>query len=155
MKVADKVVIVTGAGKGIGYAMCQKLVEGGAKVVLNDIDKKVATEAANEIGAVDSCIAVAGDSGDPDVVSKLVEAAVSRFGRLDAAIANSGITVFGDFFTYPKTDLDRVLGVNIGGTFFLAQAAANQFRKQGSPGSLLFTSSVVGHQAHVSKLVLR
>jgi glucose 1-dehydrogenase len=56
--------------------------------------------------------------------------------------------LFGDFFTYPPESFFRVMQVNLGGTFFLAQAAANQMKKQATGGSLLFTSSVTGHQAH-------
>ncbi len=148
MSLRDQSVIVTGAGKGIGRAMCEKLVQAGAKVILNDIDADVAEEAASAISVDGPCIAVPGDSGDPTIVQALVARAVAEFGQLNAAIANCGITVFGDFLSYPKTDLERVLQVNVGGTFLLAQAAANQFKKQASTGSLLFTSSVVGHQAH-------
>ncbi len=148
MDLKDKSIIVTGAGKGIGRAMCEKLVDAGARVILNDINAEVAVEAASAIRAKGACIAVPGDSGDPELVDQLVQRAVGEYGQLDAAIANCGITVFGDFFTYPKSDLDRVLNTNIGGTFFLAQATANQIKKQGTKGTLLFTSSVVGHQAH-------
>jgi glucose 1-dehydrogenase len=65
-----------------------------------------------------------------------------------SVIANAGITLFGDFFTYLPESFYRVMQVNLGGTFFLAQAAANQMKQQESGGSLLFTSSVTGHQAH-------
>ncbi|MEM9324470.1 MAG: SDR family oxidoreductase [Bacteroidota bacterium] len=148
MNVKDKAIIVTGAGKGIGFAICRKLAQSGARIILNDIDPEVAELGASRVREFGPCVAISGDSGDPSIVAQLVEGAVREFGRLDTAIANCGITVFGDFFTYPKSELDRVLQVNIGGTFYLAQAAANQFRKQQSPGTLLFTSSVVGHQAH-------
>lgn len=91
---------------------------------------------------------VAGDSSDMKVIAKLIDTAVSNYGRLDIAIANAGITLFGEFATYPVDDFQKVIQVNLGGTFFLAQAAVNQMRKQGSGGSLLFTSSVTAHQAH-------
>ena len=78
----------------------------------------------------------------------MVSAAVKDNGQVDIAIANAGITLFGDFFSYPADSFFRVMQVNLGGTFFLAQAAANQMKHQSSGGSLLFTSSVTGHQAH-------
>jgi NAD(P)-dependent dehydrogenase (short-subunit alcohol dehydrogenase family) len=93
-------------------------------------------------------MAVGGDSSDIAVIKKLVNASVEEFGQLDIAIANAGITLFGDFFTYKPEAFYRVLQVNLGGSFFLAQEAANQMRRQQSGGSILFTSSVTGHQAH-------
>jgi glucose 1-dehydrogenase len=78
----------------------------------------------------------------------MVSHAVKEFGRLDIVIANAGITLFGDFFSYPPESFYRVMQLNLGGGFFLAQAAAVQMRQQGQGGSILFTSSVTGHQAH-------
>jgi NAD(P)-dependent dehydrogenase (short-subunit alcohol dehydrogenase family) len=79
---------------------------------------------------------------------EMVSTAVREFGKLDIVIANAGITLFGDFFTYPPESFFRVMQVNLAGTFFLAQAAANQMKQQEQGGSLLFMSSVTGHQAH-------
>src|SRR5690606_7285119 len=62
--------------------------------------------------------------------------------------ANAGITLFGEFLSYSPESFYRVMEVNLGGTFFLAQEAAKQLIKQGRGGTLLFTSSVTGHQAH-------
>jgi glucose 1-dehydrogenase len=146
MKLEDKVAIITGAGQGIGLEIGKRLVESGAKIILNDIDPYLAKVAEEEIGP--GCIAVAGDSSDMHTINEMVRAAVNRFGRLDIAIANAGITLFGDFLTYPEADFFRVMQVNLGGSFFLAQAAAQQMKKQGTGGSLLFMSSVTGHQAH-------
>jgi glucose 1-dehydrogenase len=78
----------------------------------------------------------------------MVDTAVSEFGKLDIVIANAGITLFGDFFTYTPEAFFRVMQVNLGGSFFLAQAAANQMKTQAWGGSILFMSSVTGHQAH-------
>jgi 3-oxoacyl-[acyl-carrier protein] reductase len=84
---------------------------------------------------------------DPHVTRGLVEGAVAAFGRLDAAVANAGITMHCDFLDYRPGDFDRLLAVNLRGSFFLAQAAARQFRAQGTPGRILFLSSVTGHLA--------
>src|SRR5690606_3986367 len=99
-------------------------------------------------GAAGSCTAMSGDSSDLTLIHKMVDAAVDTFGQLDIVVANAGITLFGDFFTYASEAFFKVMQVNLGGTFFLAQAAANQMKQQPQGGSLLFMSSVTGHQAH-------
>jgi glucose 1-dehydrogenase len=145
----NKTAIVTGAGQGIGFEICRQLAAAGATVILNDIDEALANEAAIKIRSENGkCIACPGNSSDKDFINKMIRLAVDATGQLDIAIANSGITLFGDFLTYPEESLNKVLNVNIAGTFLLAQAAVNQMKKQGRGGSLLFTSSVTGHQAH-------
>jgi glucose 1-dehydrogenase len=146
----NKVALVTGAGQGIGFEICNSLAQAGAKVVLNDIDEALAVQAVKLISekTPGNCIAYPGDSSDISFINRLVDQAVSVFGRVDIVIANAGITLFGDFFTYSPESFFRVMQVNLGGSFFLAQAAANQMKKQGPGGSLLFMSSVTGHQAH-------
>ena len=144
-----KVAIVTGAGTGIGFEICRQLALQGAVVILNDVDEMQANVAAIKINEeAGHCTAVAGDAGDPTFIKELVGFAVQQFGRLDIAIANAGITLFSDFFEYSTESFNKVLQVNLGGTFFLTQAAASQMKKQTGGGSILYTSSVVGHQAH-------
>jgi glucose 1-dehydrogenase len=149
MKLKDKAAIVTGAGQGIGLEISRKLAGAGARIVLNDLDSGLAQKAADLITQEKgTCIPVPGDSSEHAVINQLVNAAVSGFGKLDIVVANAGITVFGDFFTYTQESFNKVLRVNLEGTFFLAQAAAIQMRKQQSGGTMLFTSSAAGHQAH-------
>lgn len=146
----SKVAIVTGAGQGIGFEICRQLAAEGANVILNDADQALSENAVNRINedTKGSCISLAGDCSDLVFIQKMVDTAVSAFGRLDIAVANAGITLFGDFFTYTPESFFRVMQVNLGGTFFLAQAAAKQMKQQENGGSLLFMSSVTGHQAH-------
>ncbi len=150
MAFKNKVAIVTGAGQGIGLEMCSHLAKEGAHVFLNDIDQSLTGNAVKLIieKTGGDCIALAGDCSDTLFIQTMVDTAVAQFGQLDIVIANAGITLYGDFFTYTPQSFTRVMQVNLGGTFFLAQAAANQMKKQAAGGSLLFTSSVTGHQAH-------
>jgi len=150
MSFANKTAIVTGAGKGIGFELCRQLASEGALVILNDIDRALAEEAANRIysDAGGHCIAMAGDSSDTLFIQQMIDRAVAESGRLDIVMANAGITLFGDFFSYTPEAFNRVMQVNLAGTFFLAQAAARQMKNQPTGGSILFTSSVTGHQAH-------
>src|SRR5258706_15384977 len=91
---------------------------------------------------------MAGDASDREFIQAMVDTAVSEFGTIDIAVANAGITLFGDFFEYQPEDFNRVMQVNLAGSFFLAQTAARQMKNQGAGGSILFMSSVTGHQAH-------
>ncbi len=143
--------VVTGAGVGIGFELCRRLVLDGASVILNDIDPHLAASAAkkiNEEAGADRCISIAGDTGEIEIIKSLVGQAVERFGKLDIVIANAGITLFGDFLNYKPEAFYRVLQVNLGGSFFLTQQAAQVMKGQESGGSILLMSSVTGHQAH-------
>jgi glucose 1-dehydrogenase len=139
--------IVTGAGVGIGYEIARQLARRGARVVLNDIDSDVAHAAAERLTDEGDVIAVAGDSSDLAVIDRMVASAVNA-GSLDMVVANAGITTFGDFLTYAPEQFEQVTGVNLRGTFFLAQRAALAMIDAGGGGSMVFTSSVTGHQAH-------
>jgi glucose 1-dehydrogenase len=145
----NKTAIVTGAGQGIGLKICEMLASEGARVILNDVDETLCMAAATSIQKNHgTCMAMAGESSDPVFIQLMVDTCVDSWGSLDIAIANAGITLFGEFASYPVADFDRVMEVNLRGTFYLAQAASNQMKKQDHGGSLLFTSSVTGHQAH-------
>ena len=141
--------IITGAGQGIGFEIARQMALSGAAILINDIDEALIKKAADKIiAAGGSCIALAGDASDVNFIQLMVDTAVKHFGRLTVAIANAGITLFGDFLTYPQASLQRVMDLNLQGSFFLAQRAAQQIIKQQSGGSILFMSSVTGHQAH-------
>jgi 3-oxoacyl-[acyl-carrier protein] reductase len=145
----SKTAVITGAGQGIGLQIAAQLTAEGASVILNDKDETLAHQAAQALGNnPGKCVPLPGDASDLNVIGHMVETAVREFGRLDMAIANAGITLFGDFLTYRPGDFQAVMNVNLAGSFFLAQAAAQQMIKQRSGGRILFMSSVTGHQAH-------
>ncbi|MCX6206074.1 MAG: SDR family NAD(P)-dependent oxidoreductase [Bacteroidetes bacterium] len=145
----NQVAIISGAGKGIGYAIARQLALYGAKVVLNDIDFELAQSASKKIvdeGGI--CEAFSGDISDMAIIEGIVAFTVEKFGKLDILLANAGITTYGDFLEYQPASMQRLLQINLFGTFFLTQAATKQMVKQGHGGSILITSSVTGHAAH-------
>ncbi len=146
---SNQTAIITGAGCGIGFEIARQLALQGASVLLNDLDAGLAQTAAIEINQEGGkCIYLSGDASDIVFIEKMVAKAVSHFGQVTIGIANAGITHFGKFLDYTPEALQKVMNVNLSGSFFLAQAVANQIVKQKSGGSILFMSSVTGHQAH-------
>ena len=146
---SDQSTIVTGAGQGIGFEIARQLAAEGASVLLNDIDDQICTSAANKIKQEGgTCVGLSGDAGDVSFINKMVDHAANKFGKLDIVIANAGITLYADFFDYTPDAFHKVMQLNLAGSFFLAQAATKKMKDQNSGGSILFMSSVVGHQAH-------
>jgi len=95
-----------------------------------------------------NCEPCPGDTSQLPTIQNLVQMAVDKFGKLTIIVANAGITTFGDFFDYQPESLQRLLEVNLFGTFFLTQAAAKQMIHQQSGGRVLLMSSVTAHQSH-------
>ncbi|PJF36488.1 MAG: short-chain dehydrogenase/reductase SDR [Candidatus Thermofonsia Clade 1 bacterium] len=145
-----KVALVTGAGMGIGYALCRALAEAGATVALNDIDAERATQAAEQLNQqlqARRVHAYAADVADVNAMRAIVGQIAARFARLDIAIANAGITLFGRFLEYEPEPFDRLLAVNLRGSFFTAQAAAREMIRRQIEGRIILMSSVAGVQA--------
>lgn len=149
-KFSNKVAVITGAGKGIGFEIARQLVHEGASVVLNDIDEKLVKAAAIKL-ALDGpgkCIHCPGDAGDIMHIYAMTEQAIEEFGHLDIAIANAGNTLFGNFFEFSVGDFQKVVNLNLQGSFFLAQQAAKKMRLQGGGGRILLMSSTIGLRAY-------
>ncbi|QNG17526.1 3-oxoacyl-ACP reductase [Rhodococcus triatomae] len=144
--------VVTGAGAGLGRAEAVALASAGASVVVNDLGPSDAVEETlEEIRSVGAKAEfVAGDIGERATADALVEAATSRFGRLDVVVNNAGITRDRMLFNMSDDDWDLVLRVHLRGHFLLSRNAAAYWRGQskaaGEPvyGRLINTSSEAG-----------
>lgn len=150
----DKVALVTGAGSGIGKAICQTFAEAGSRVVLNDMDRDLAEKAAadiNQFRGTEMVYPLCWDVADIEASRKMVGDLVERFGRFDIFVGNAGITNFGPFLDYTEEAFDRVMGVNLKGNYFLAQAVARKMvHLETSEGRIILISSVTGHQAFLN-----
>jgi glucose 1-dehydrogenase len=143
-RLENRVALVTGAARGIGLAIAKRFLSDGAKVVLSDIDDKVGAEAAKALGA--DAHFIAADVGDAKSVDALVKGTIAKFGALDILVNNAGIIHTADFLEISEADFDRVLRVNLKGSFLAGQAAAKQMVAQASagrkPGTIINMSSV-------------
>ncbi|UBM59956.1 SDR family oxidoreductase [Marinilongibacter aquaticus] len=149
MNFTGKTALITGAGQGIGFEIVNQLCAHGATVVFNDIDKEVGQTALKRLSEYAGQVEfVAGDSGDLALIDKMIERAIARFGKVDMAIANAGITTFGPFLTYDVQKFEQLMRVNLQGTFFLCQKVANQIIKQKTRGKLLLVSSTTSLRSH-------
>lgn len=152
MDFEGKVVIVTGAGVGIGYGICEAFARQGASVILNDIDDALAENSADKINqsvGKSSVTPYPLDVADSDAIHRMFADIIDRFSRVDVVVANAGISHFGTFLDYTAAAFDRVVSVNLRGTYFTAQAAARaMIDAKVNSGRIILMSSVTGEQAY-------
>lgn len=142
MRLKNRIAIVTGAARGIGLAISERLAAEGATVVMSDILDDAGQAAATTLGATYLRCDVAKSAE----VNALVSAVAERFGAIDILVNNAGIAVGGDFLDVTEADFDRVIGVNLKGSFLMLQACARHMVKQAEagrkPGAIVNMSSV-------------
>ena len=137
-RLENKIAIVIGAASGIGRGVAVRFIEEGAKVILGDVDPACAATA----------LAIGADIVPTDVssfadVEAIVDQAVKTYGRLDIIVQNAGIYPWQLIENTSADDWDRVMAVNLRGSFNAARAAVKVMKAQGS-GRILFTSSITG-----------
>ena len=139
----DRVGIVTGAARGIGAAAAEALTEAGARVLLADSNAGRLTERAAALpGAVASII----DVTKADDMTRMVEEALAAFGRIDVLVCSAGVTAPLTIEDTRLEDWNRVLAVNLTGTFLACQAVVKAMRAAGTGGRIVLLGSQVSHQ---------
>jgi NAD(P)-dependent dehydrogenase (short-subunit alcohol dehydrogenase family) len=126
-----KTALVTGGAVGIGRGCAVALARAGANVAVVDINEDAGKKTADEIQSMGvEGLFVACDVTKKDQVQDMVQQVVTRFGRLDIAVNNAGIAILGGDEDIEQADWDKVIAVNLTGTFLCAQAAAQQMIRQ-------------------------
>jgi NAD(P)-dependent dehydrogenase (short-subunit alcohol dehydrogenase family) len=148
---ADKVIAVTGAGRGIGREIALLAARVGAAVVVNDYGGSASGDAAAEDPAADVVAEIEAAGGravanraniaEPQQAETIIADAVSRFGRIDGVVNNAGILRDRIFHKMSVADWDELIRINLNGYFYVSKAAANHFREQGSGAYVHFTST--------------
>jgi len=136
--------IVTGGNSGIGEAIVLAAAAEGANVVIDYVANPDATTAliAKVEAAGGKAVGVDADVSKPTELQKMIEAAVTSFGRLDVIVNNAGVETRTSILDTDEEQYDRVLNINLKSAFFGTQFAAKQFIKQGGPGLVINISSV-------------
>ena len=143
--VEGKVVLVTGAGRGIGRATACVLAAGGASVVIADVDEPAARATEELVGASGATAVVVADVREGAAVAHMVAFAVERFGRIDGACNVAGISVEPKpFVEHTHAEWQRVIDVDLTGVFLCMQHEIRQMLAQGSGGAIVNVSSGAG-----------
>ena len=149
----DQVVIVTGAGRGLGRLYAIEIARRGGSVVVNDLgstmhgegsDSRVADRVVDEIERAGGVAVASHDSvASPEGGEAIVRTALDRFGRLDAVVSNAGIFQTAEFEKLALEDWRRMLSVHLDGSFYLSQPAFRAMKSQGG-GRFVFIASSAG-----------
>jgi len=152
--VRDKVVVVTGAGAGIGRDFAKAFAACGAKVVVNDVardkdtGRALAEQVAEEIrGEGGKAVAAVDSVAEWESAHRIIQAALDHFGRIDCVINNAGIVRDRFIFNMSKEEWQSVIDVHLNGSFFMTRAAAPHFKAQdsGTYVHMTSTSGLIGN----------
>ena len=139
----NRIAIVTGAASGIGAATARRLAHEGAHVVAVDRDQ----QRLSSLNLPDPCIGVHADTADVDAIGRVVEATLARFGRIDILVANAGIWQQRNFLDLDPAEWDRVVNVNLRGTFLISQCVGRAMVSARQGGTIVIVASTNGFVA--------
>ena len=144
MDLNDQIIIVTGAGQGIGRACALAMAKAGADIAAVDINAETAAATAAAVKALGRrSLAITADLGDVAAIDRMVTEVVQAFGRVDALVNNAGVTRRADIMDLTEADWDRIHRVNAKGVFFCLQRVAREMIPRRS-GRIINIASVAG-----------
>ncbi len=148
MRFQDRGMLVTGGGSGIGQQVCYAAAEEGARIAVGDLDGEHAEATAAEIRRRGGeAYAFQLDVTDPDAVSRFVESAEQALGGMDVLVNSAGIREIVSVLDLSHAEWQRVIGVNLTGTFLPSQAFARRIVQQGRKGHIVNLASTLGLMA--------
>lgn len=143
-----KVAIVTGGTKGLGQGMALALAEAGADIV--SVATSDYTETEQKVKALGrQFLGIKASLGSLEPIARIIEQSVAKFGHIDILVNNSGIIRRNDALEFTEKDWDDVMNLNLKSMFFLSQAVAKQFLKQGNGGKIINIASMLSFQGGI------
>ena len=145
---AGKVAIVTGCDTGLGQGMTLALAEAGCDIV--GVNRKVPHDTAAKVEALGRrFMAIQADLSQQRAIPAIVAQTVEQFGRIDILVNNAGTIRREDALSFSEKDWDDVMNLNLKSVFFLSQAVARQFLKQGDGGKIINIASMLSFQGGI------
>ena len=141
-RLEGRVAVIIGAAQGIGRAIADRFHEEGATVAIGDVDAAGGERAARQLGE-ERALFHRTDVSVEEEVASLVSATIARFGRIDILVQNAGIYPVSPIASTTAAQWQRILDINLKGTFFAAKACVMPMRSTGG-GRMVFTSSITG-----------
>jgi len=140
MRLKDKVAIVTGGASGIGRSTVEEMMDEGAKVAIVDLDEEKGESLADKLG--EKAVFIKADVTDEGSVDSIYSAVLNEFGKVDVLFNNAGVGSMGPSEELEKDEWERVIGINLTGSFLMAKRAIKEMKKDG--GSIINCASILG-----------
>jgi glucose 1-dehydrogenase len=142
----NKVAIVTGAARGIGFAVAKRFVMDGAKVIIADVDDEAGETAADDLKGIGEATFIHCNVAERLDVRNLIAETLNAYGDIDVLVNNAGVVAGSEFLELEEDDFDRVISINLKGPFLCSQAVARHMVEKvengGEPGCIINMSSI-------------